>query len=176
MPTKFDEKQMSILAMPITERVKALQESKDQFIILHIEGQHLITFTDKSVFSKLYYAFIENVGNKTQILRSLPTLTEIAEQFSEEYLKFVSIFYHIGLSDDNTYTSNIPLQSLLNKMSYTQDEIALNEKHAKSLQDEGFEYPVNVLVKTVTASKKGKINIPTIDLSDIVLPTIEQVE
>ena len=176
MPTKFDERQLAILALPVVERVKALQESKEQFIILHIEGQHLITFTDKSVFSKLYYAFIENVGNKTQILRSLPSLSEIANQFSDQYLKFVSVFYHIGLNDDNTYTSNIPLQALLNKMSYTQDEITLNEQHAKALQEEGFEYPVNVLVKTVTASKKGKINIPSIDMTGIVLPTIEQTE
>ena len=177
MTTKFQEKIMSLLSLPLPERIVELKKENDLFVTLHLQGQHLLTFTDKGTFSKLYYALTESTGNKTQILRSLPALTEIAEQFSAEYLQHVSVFYHVSIDakGENSYSGNVSLVSLLKKMSMSQEQIDLHEKHETELKSLGFEYPATVNEKEKGTSTK-KFVVPAIDLSGIVLPTIEQVE
>ena len=185
MPTKFQEKIMSLLSLPLPERIVKLKKESDLFVTennlfvtLHLKGQHLLTFTDKSTFSKLYYALTESTGNKTQILRSLPALTEIAEQFSAEYLQHVSVFYHVSIDskNENSYTGNVSLVSLLEKMSMSQEQITLHETHEKELLALGFEYPATVNEKEKGAGSGKKFVVPAIDMTGIVLPAPEQIE
>jgi len=178
MPTEYQEKIMNLLSLPLAERIVKLKKENDCFVTLHLQGQHLLTFTDKGTFSKLYYALTESTGNKTQILRSLPALTEIADQFSAEYLQHVSVFYHVSIDSkgENSYTGNVSLVSLLEKMSMSQEQIDLHEKHETELKSLGFEYPatVNEKEKGAGSGSGKKFVVPAIDLSGIVLP--EQTE